>query len=79
MVLFVGLSSAVGYLCWLWALKHISPSQVTLFLSLSPLTAVVFGAGVLKEPVTAGTVAGLAGVLAGLWIATRKPKGLALT
>jgi drug/metabolite transporter (DMT)-like permease len=71
-VLFIGVSSSIGYVLWLWALKHAGPTKVTLFLSLSPLTAVVFGAGVLNEPVTAGTVAGLVGVLAGLWIAMRK-------
>lgn len=40
----VGLSSGVGYWLWLWALKHVDASRVTMFLALSPVTATVLGA-----------------------------------
>ena len=72
-VLFIGLSSGLGYVLWLWALAHATPTRVTVFLSLSPATAVLFGALLLGEPVTAGTFAGLVAVIAGLYVATRDP------
>jgi drug/metabolite transporter (DMT)-like permease len=70
-VLFIGLSSGVGYALWLWALKHTTPTQVTVFLSLSPVTAALLGVWILGEPFTSGVLLGLAGVVAGLWLATR--------
>jgi drug/metabolite transporter (DMT)-like permease len=33
-VSFIGVSSAIGYFCWLYALKHESPTRVTVFLGL---------------------------------------------
>ena len=70
-VVFIGLSSGVCYLLWLWALKHASPTRVTVFLSLSPVTAAFLGVLLLGERLTLGMVIGLAAVAAGLWIATR--------
>ena len=70
-VLFIGLSSGIGYVLWLWALKHTTPTRVTVFLSLSPITAALLGVSFLGEPFTAGVLIGLVGVVAGLWLATR--------
>lgn len=70
-ILFIGLSSAVGYLWWLFALRHAPPTRVTMFLGLSPVTAALLGALLLGEPLTAGTLAGLVLVLAGLGLALR--------
>jgi drug/metabolite transporter (DMT)-like permease len=70
-VLFIGLSSGIGYVLWLWALKHTTPTRVTVFLSLSPITAALLGVWLLGEPFTSGVLLGLAGVAAGLWLATR--------
>ena len=42
-----------------------------MFLSLSPITAALLGVSFLGEPFTAGVLIGLAGVVAGLWLATR--------
>jgi drug/metabolite transporter (DMT)-like permease len=70
-VLFIGLSSGVGYILWLWALKHATPTRVTVFLSLSPITAALLGVALLGEPFTVGVLLGLTGVVAGLWLATR--------
>ncbi|MGI9485835.1 MAG: DMT family transporter [Geminicoccaceae bacterium] len=70
-VIFIGLSSGIGYLLWLWALKNTTPTKVTMFLSLSPLTAALLGVGFLDEPLTIGTAVGLTGVMMGLWIAAR--------
>jgi drug/metabolite transporter (DMT)-like permease len=68
-IVFIGLSSGTFYVVWLWALKTIPASRVTVFLALSPLTAIVLGVALLGEPVTAGMLAGMACVAAGLWVA----------
>ncbi|QRM31932.1 DMT family transporter [Microvirga sp. VF16] len=72
-VLLIGLSSGIGYVLWLWALKHTTPTRVTVFLSLSPITAALLGVALLGEPFTPGVLLGLGGVVAGLWLATRTP------
>jgi drug/metabolite transporter (DMT)-like permease len=77
-VLFIGVSSGVGYFLWLWALTHASPTQVTVFLALSPVTAMLLGALLLGERVSALSLAGLACVALGLWLALwRAPKAAA--
>ena len=53
-VLLIGLSSGIGYILWLWALKHTTPTRVTVFLSLSPITASLLGALILGETFTLG-------------------------
>jgi drug/metabolite transporter (DMT)-like permease len=68
-VIFIGFSSGVGYYLWLWALAHATPTRVTVFLSLSPLTAAALGALLLGEPISARLVAGLAAVVFGLALA----------
>ena len=42
-VLFIGVSSGVGYHCWLWPLGHATPTRVTVFLSLGPITTALTG------------------------------------
>ena len=71
-VLFIGASSGVGYFLWLWALGHASPTRVTVFLSLSPVTALLLGAALLGESVSAWSLAGVTCLAAGLWLANRK-------
>lgn len=70
-VLFIGVNSGIGYYLWLWALSHAPATQVTVFLSLSPVTAAVLGALLLSEPVSPGAVLGLVGVALGLILAHR--------
>jgi drug/metabolite transporter (DMT)-like permease len=70
-VVFIGVSSGVGYTLWLWALRHASPTRVTVFLSLSPVTAALLGAVLLGEPLRWMLLAGLACVVAGIWLAFR--------
>lgn len=65
---FIGLSSAVGYVCWLWALGHTTPTRVTVFLALSPITATLLGALLLAEPISVTTVLGILTVSGGLWL-----------
>jgi len=74
-VLLIGLSSGIGYVLWLWALKHTTPTRATVFLSLSPVTASLLGALIVNEPFTLSVFLGLAGVVGGLWLATRAGTG----
>ena len=69
--IFVGVSSGIGYFAWLYALKHESPTRVTVFLALNPPTAALMGRVILGEPVQAGVAGGLLLVAAGLWLATQ--------
>ncbi len=71
-VAFIGVSSGGGYFLWLYALRHAAPTRVTVFLSLSPVTAAALGAAMLGEPMTAHLIAGVACVAAGLWLATAR-------
>ncbi|MEA2915022.1 MAG: hypothetical protein QOJ15_7103, partial [Bradyrhizobium sp.] len=73
-IVFIGLSSGGGYVLWLWALANIAATRVTVFLSLSPVTAAVLGVTLLGEPVTMGMIAGVACVAAGLWVANREER-----
>ncbi len=47
-VLFIGVSSGLGYYLWLWALSRTTPTRVTVFLALSPVTAIGLVALVLR-------------------------------
>ena len=74
---FIGISSGVGYTLWVWALRHASPTRVTVFLSLSPVTAALRGAMLLAEPLRWMQLAGLACVVAGIWLAFRPERAAA--
>jgi drug/metabolite transporter (DMT)-like permease len=73
-VVFIGVSSGVGYFWWLYALKHESPTRVTVFLALNPVTAALLGWMLLGEALHPGTAAALVLIAAGLWFATRPQK-----
>lgn len=71
-VVFIGVASGVGYYLWLWALTHTSPTRVTVFLCLSPVTAALLGAWLLAERLSLFLLAGVACVAIGLWLAHRR-------
>ncbi len=71
-VVFIGISSSVGYYLWLWALNHTTPTKVTVFLALSPITAAGLGALLLAESISTMSLLGLACVALGLWLAHRQ-------
>jgi drug/metabolite transporter (DMT)-like permease len=73
-VFFIGTASAVGYYLWLWALGHTSPTRVTVFLSLSPITSAIAGTLLLAEPISSFFVIGLVCVILGLWLAHRESR-----
>jgi drug/metabolite transporter (DMT)-like permease len=70
-VLLIGVGSGGGYYLWLWALDHASPTEVTVFLALSPITATLLGGPLLGEAVSPLAGVGVALVTLGLWLATR--------
>ena len=73
-VVFIGISSGIGYFLWLWALRHAAASKVTLYLSLSPLTAMLLGGLLLHEPLAPALIVALLLVVLGLWVAQdRRP------
>jgi drug/metabolite transporter (DMT)-like permease len=72
-IVFIGVSSGIGYFWWLYALKHESPTRVTVFLGLNPLTAALLGWSLLNEPLPATALGALALTVSGLWLATRSP------
>jgi len=70
-VVFIGVSSGAGYFLWLWALRHARASTVTLFLALSPLTAMASGAWWLGEPAPPSLWIAFVLVAAGIALAHR--------
>ena len=70
-VAFIGVSSGGGYIAWLWALRHAPATDVTVFLGLGPITALVGGWLFLGEGFGVAALVGTVGVLAGLWLAAR--------
>ena len=73
-ILFIGVSSAIAYMAWLWALRHTDPTRVSIFLSLSPVTATFLGYFLLGETVSISTASGIVTIIIGLWVATRPAK-----
>lgn len=69
LVLFIGLSSGAGYVLWLTALRHTSPTRATVLLGLSPVTAAILGVLLLGEAPGPTLWAGLGAVLAGAALA----------
>jgi len=71
-IAFIGITSAAGYFGWLYALKHESPTRVTVFLALNPVTAALLGWAALGEALHPASLFALALIAAGLWLATRR-------
>lgn len=70
-VAFVGIGSGAGYVLWLWALGHTTATRVTVFLSLSPLTAIALGTLLLGESIAVWDVVAMGFTMLGLWLAHR--------
>jgi drug/metabolite transporter (DMT)-like permease len=75
-VIFIGVSSGIGYFWWLYALKHESPTRVTVFLALNPVTAALLGWALLGEALHPAGLGALLLIGVGLWLATRPAKAL---
>lgn len=70
-VALIGISSGIGYFWWLYALKYESPTRVTVFLALNPLTAALLGVLFLGEALSPWSAVAIFLIASGLWLATR--------
>jgi drug/metabolite transporter (DMT)-like permease len=52
-------------------ISEVGPERATLITFVNPAVAIILGAAVLDEKITAATVAGFFLVLGGCWLATR--------
>ena len=65
------LCTAVAFVLFFRLIAHVGPARATLITFINPAVAVLVGAIVLDEPITATTIGGFVLVLAGCWLATR--------
>lgn len=65
------LCTAIAFVLFFKLIADVGPARATLITFINPAVAVVVGAIVLDERITATTIAGFALVLAGCWLATR--------
>ena len=73
-LLFLGIiGGAIQFTSYIWALRHISPSQTGIALTLSPISAFIIAWPVLGEPITVQAVIGLALVLTAIFMINRTP------
>lgn len=71
-ILFIGVSSGVAFFAWLWALHHLPATNVTIFLSLGPVTSAILGSIFLEEAFTLTLFTSIVLVISGLGIALRQ-------
>ena len=68
------LGAFASYLAWMWMLGHYPATRISVFVFLTPLFALLFGAWWLRETVTPSLLAALALVAAGIVLVNRKPR-----
>ncbi|QKH38296.1 DMT family transporter [Achromobacter pestifer] len=76
-VVFIGLSSAVGYFCLLWALSRLEASRVMSFQALAPITAVLIELLNGSYPLTWRLTGAFVLVLSGVWFGTHERRAAA--
>lgn len=62
-----------SYLAWMWMLRHYPATRISAFVFLTPLFALLFGAGWLGEVVTPSLLVALAAVALGIALVNRRP------
>jgi drug/metabolite transporter (DMT)-like permease len=60
--------TALGYLLWNWALVRVGAPQAAVFITVQPVGGALLGVLVLREPLTAFTLAGGLLIAIGLWL-----------
>lgn len=68
------LGAFISYLAWMWLLAHYPATKISVFVFLTPVFALLFGAWWLGEPVTPALVAALTLVAAGIALVNRRPR-----
>lgn len=61
--------TAFGFLVWNWALARVGAPQAAISVTVQPIGGAILGVVLLREPLTAFTVAGGVLVVLGLWLA----------
>lgn len=67
------LCTAVAFVLFFKLIAEVGPARATLITFVNPAVAVIVGAVVLDEPITAATIAGFVLVIVGCALATRRP------
>jgi drug/metabolite transporter (DMT)-like permease len=68
-----GVGAFASYLVWMWMLGRYPATKISVFVFLTPLFALLFGALLLGEAVTPTLLASLALVAAGIVLVNRRP------
>jgi drug/metabolite transporter (DMT)-like permease len=63
--------TAIAFIVFFALISEVGPERATLITFVNPAVAIILGAAVLDEKITAATVAGFFLVLCGCWLATR--------
>ncbi len=72
-VLYLGvIGGAVSFWLWSFALAHTTPTRVALTVTINPVTASVYGAVLLNEPLTSTLLMGIVLVAIGVWLGTSR-------
>ncbi len=58
--------TAFGYLAWNWALRRVEAARAAIFLNVQPVVGALLGVALLREPLTAFTLAGGGLIVLGL-------------
>jgi drug/metabolite transporter (DMT)-like permease len=67
LILFLGIcGGALGYFLWTFALAHLTPTQVAVYINLNPMVAAILGAALLAEKLTMVFIVGFVAVLIGV-------------
>ena len=67
LLLFLGIcGGALGYFLWTFALVHLTPTQVAVYVNLNPMVAAILGAALLAEKLTLVFITGFVAVLIGV-------------
>jgi drug/metabolite transporter (DMT)-like permease len=63
------LGTGVAFVIFYWLISTVGPARAFIVTYIAPASAVVYGATLLSETITAATIGGLALILAGSWLA----------
>jgi drug/metabolite transporter (DMT)-like permease len=66
--------TGAAFVLMYWLIAEVGPERTTLVTYLAPVFAVAYGTVLLDEALTPSSVAGLALVVAGAWLAGRRPR-----
>jgi drug/metabolite transporter (DMT)-like permease len=67
LILFLGIcGGSLGYFLWTFALAHLTPTQVAVYINLNPMVAAILGAALLDEKLTLVFIAGFVAVFIGV-------------